>query len=115
MKLPTEQLKNRVLNCSRDEELRRLRATILEMHGCTVVSPNEPDDAILEMNSSRFDVLLLCYQLGTNAVKRLVDEFRRQFPGGKIVAIENGTLFGGCVPDVTVSAHAPAEMVRAVC
>ena len=79
------------------------------------MSAKTSGDAVREMNDSRFDVLLLCYQYKSADFKLMFDEFRRLFPGGRIVAIEfPGTSFDGCIPDMIVSAHAPAEMVKAV-
>ena len=115
MNRPANEIENRVLNCSSDDELRGLRALILESQGSTVVSANTASDAIREMNGSRFDVLLLCYQYGTADFKLMFDAFRRLFPGGRIIAIEfPGRHFDGCAPDVIVGAYAPAEMVKAV-
>jgi len=105
----------RVLNCGVDDELRRLRALILETWGCTVVSAKTAGDAIREMNSRQFDVLLLCYQLGIDAGKQVSDEFRRRFPGGKLVVIENVPTDPNVLgANVVVSAYHPADMVSAV-
>jgi CheY-like chemotaxis protein len=115
MSRSANKIENRVLSCSCDDELRGLRALILESQGSTVVSAKTSGDAVREMNGSRFDVLLLCYQYGAADFKLMFDEFRRLFPGGRIVAIEfPQTSCDGCVPDIIVSAHAPAEMVKAV-
>ena len=115
MNRSANKIENRVLNCSFDEELRGVRALILESKGSTVVSAKTSGDAVREMNGSRFDVLLFCYQYGAADFKLMFDEFRRLFPGGRIVAIDFlETSVNGCVPDVIVSAYAPAEMVKAV-
>ncbi len=105
----------RVLNCALDLELRNVRALMLELKGCTVVSPATPEDAMREMNRGVFDVLLLSYDLPGEVVDRLCEEFKRLYPQGKIAAIQHPTAEPNeCAVDEFVSAFDPAALVDAV-
>ncbi len=105
----------KVLNCALDAELRNVRALILELKGCTVVSPPTPEDALREMKRGVFDVLLLSYDLPGETVEQLCDEFKRLFPEGKIAAIHHPSARPNeCPVDEFVSAFDPAALVSAV-
>jgi len=106
----------RVLNCAPDEELRRLRGVILTLRGCDVVSPSTPKDAIYEMYSGNFDVLLLCHQLGVENSDMLCETFKQQFPFGRVVLIQSPRVGEAmnCSADQIVSADDPDEMIGAV-
>jgi hypothetical protein len=113
----------RVLNCAADEELRRLRGVILTLRGCDVVSPSTPKDAIYEMYSGNFDVLLLCHQLGIENCQlgvensdMLCETFKQRFPFGRVVFIQSPRVGEAmnCSADQIVSADDPDEMIGAV-
>lgn len=104
----------RVLNCALDEELRFLRNALLALYDCEVVAPKTPEDAIHEMQSRKFDVLLLCSHLGAEVCEKLGKEFRQFCPGGRIVAIQYGTERIACGADMIASAHDPETMLAAV-
>jgi hypothetical protein len=107
----------KVMIFGHDEELLQLRSTILALHDCQVVAPNTLYEAVDEIGSRRFDVLLLCYEIGENEIEALCEAFTRRCPLGKIVMLEHGEQrerFAGGGPYATVSAHDPDAMVEAV-
>jgi CheY-like chemotaxis protein len=105
----------KVLKCAPDEELRRLRGVILTLRGCDVVSPGTPEAAIDEIHSGKFDVLLLCHQLGVENSDMLCETFKQQFPFGRIVFIHSPRMHPViCAADQVVSADDPDEMIGAV-
>ncbi len=105
----------RVLNFSPEWEVRQLRAAILSLRECDVVSAQTLDDALREMKSGHFDVLLLCWHLTAEDIKRVCAEFRNIFPAGKIVFIDHQRRSESGYPvDVIVSAQEPNEMLAAV-
>jgi DNA-binding response OmpR family regulator len=105
----------RVLNFSPDWEVRQLRAAILSLRECDVVSAQTLDDAFRELKSSHFDVLLLCWHLAAEDIRKACAEFRNIFPAGKIVFIDHqGRSESGYSVDAIVSAQEPNEMLAAV-
>jgi CheY-like chemotaxis protein len=105
----------KVLNCAPDEELRRLRSVILMLRGCDVVSTGTPEAAIYEIHSGKFDVLLLCHELGVENSDTLYETFRQKFPRGRIVFIRSQRMAPmNCSADQIVSADDPEEMIGAV-
>ena len=103
-----------VLNCAPDDELRSLRAAVLNSVTCEVVSPASPEEAIRQMQGSRFDVLLLCYQLESAVADNLRANFMRLSPAGRVVCLEYFGRFPNCRADVVVSAASPAALLAAV-
>jgi len=106
----------KVLSCALDEELRRLRSAILVLRGCDVVSPGTPESAIDEMQRGKFDVLLLCHELGGENSDTLCETFRQKFACGRIVFIRSPGIIAplNCSADQIVSADDPEEMNGAV-
>ena len=87
----------------------------MKFRGCYVLSAKTLGDALREMSSGTFDVLLVCYTFSAESVEELCAQFRRRFPTGKIVAMEHpGGETSCCAADAFVSADNPEAMVRAV-
>lgn len=106
----------RVLHCAIDDERRGLRAALLRLRGCQVVTPGTIHEAVTQMvNDEHYDVLLLCNELGIPNAEILCKVFRRRFPSGRIVAIAFSDAEALALSaDVTVEAGNPDAMVRAV-
>ena len=80
-----------------------------------MVSPGTPEAAIDEIHSGKFDVLLLCHQLGVENSDMLCETFKQQFPCGRIVFIQSPRVEPmNCSADQLVSADDPDEMIGAV-
>lgn len=106
-----------VLNYALEPELCNLRAAaVLMLQDCKVVSPERPEDAIREMHSRHFDMLLLCCHLNPDLIERLCLEFRNSSPAGKIVAVEHRHTRRkiACGVDYFVSAHDPRALLDVV-
>lgn len=78
-----------VLSVGTIPELLNLRAEVLKSAGYDVISTTNPEQANFRMANEICDVLLLCYSLPDDWQKRLIESFRRDCPGGRVVAISN--------------------------
>ncbi len=70
-------------------ELMSLRHAVLEGAGFQVFSTSKAEEALLRIENGNCDVLLLCYSLDDDILRRLETQFRKSCPDGRIVAITN--------------------------
>jgi hypothetical protein len=78
-----------VLSLGADAELLWLREIVLQHAGFNVFSTSDRTQAVLEIQSGRCGVLLLCHSLENEVRRELANEFRKSCPEGRIVAITN--------------------------
>ncbi len=70
-------------------ELVSLRHAVLEGAGFQVFSTSKAEEALLRIENGNCGVLLLCYSLADDMLRRLATQFRKSCPDGRIVAITN--------------------------
>lgn len=103
-----------ILNCSSNEELRKLRHQILEQVACEVVSPR-PDEALAQIRSKKYDVLVICDPAVDQFIDSLCLEFRRMNSAGRVIAIQGARrVTAVCEADLVVDAYDPEALVEAI-
>jgi DNA-binding NtrC family response regulator len=81
-----------IVSVGQDPQLLSLRETILTMEGFRVLTATDEPTARSFIEKSDCHVLLLCYSLAIQLRQRLVNQFRKLCPTGRIVVITNEPL-----------------------
>ena len=97
--------KLRVVSVGTLPELLSLRHAVLEGAGFQVLSTSKLEEALLRIENGTCGVLLLCYSLDDDILRRLATQFSKSCPDGRIVTITNRPLV---IPPIQADAFAYA-------
>lgn len=97
--------KLRVVSVGTLPELLSLRHAVLEGAGFQVLSTSKLEEALLRIENGTCGVLLLCYSLDDDILRRLATQFRKSCPDGRIVALTNRPVV---IPPIQADAFAYA-------
>lgn len=104
-----------VLLLSRDVELGLLRKRVLEQNGCTVVFPQNRDEAI-DAFHSHFDVMVIAHTISRESARHYAEIFRGKNPNSWIVYICVSTIEHPpeWANETVLGLSGPEEMLEAV-
>jgi CheY-like chemotaxis protein len=106
----------RVLSCSPNLELARLRAAVLKTADCDVECPESQTEALDIMKQLSFDVLLICYEYSDRDGEELCNEYKKHNPDGRIIVLVKSHREPAC-DDIENRLHAldgPGALIRTV-
>jgi CheY-like chemotaxis protein len=105
----------KVLLLSRDVELALLRKRVLEQNGCSVMFPQNRDEA-LEAFHTPLDVMVVAHTISRESAKHYAEIFRAKNPEGWIVYICVSTIEHPpeWADETVLGLAGPEDMVAAV-
>jgi DNA-binding NarL/FixJ family response regulator len=108
----------RVLSCSPNLDLALLRAAVLKTASCDVVCRVSQVDALQQITTDHFDVLLVCYEYSQEAGQHICNAFKHRHPEGKIVVLRKSHRDSACperdVDNVVHALEGPGALIEAV-
>ena len=111
-----ELYKHSVISVGMMPRLLALRGAILQSSGFIVFTTMRLDEAVSAMKGRHFDVMLLCYSVGSEWREEMIQRFREYCPGGRIVAITDRPVTDPAndVDEIVYGIEGPDALMHAI-